>query len=118
MGLVSGIRDPGSGKNLFRIPDLGFKKAPDPDPQRWLRLVLRIHDILVWTRKDKKSKRSHKTVGIKIFLSILLDDIRIHTSDLWVWIRIQEAQINSDPDPQHWFSGFRSGSGSGGFGIS
>jgi hypothetical protein len=26
----SGIRDPGSGKNLFRIPDPGFKKAPDP----------------------------------------------------------------------------------------
>jgi hypothetical protein len=26
----SGIRDPGSGKNLFRIPDPGAKKAPDP----------------------------------------------------------------------------------------
>jgi hypothetical protein len=25
----SGIRDPGSGKNLFRIPDPGVKKAPD-----------------------------------------------------------------------------------------
>ncbi len=22
--------DPGSGENLFRIPDLGVKKAPDP----------------------------------------------------------------------------------------
>jgi hypothetical protein len=29
MGLGSGIRDPGSGKNLFRIPDPGVKKAPD-----------------------------------------------------------------------------------------
>jgi hypothetical protein len=28
--LGSGIRNPGSGKNLFRIPDLGVKKAPDP----------------------------------------------------------------------------------------
>jgi len=27
---VSGIKDPGSGKNLFRIPDPGVKKAPDP----------------------------------------------------------------------------------------
>jgi hypothetical protein len=29
---VFGIRDPryGSGKNLFRIPDPGVKKAPDP----------------------------------------------------------------------------------------
>jgi hypothetical protein len=32
MGLGSGIRDPGSGKNLFRIPDPGVKKAPIPDP--------------------------------------------------------------------------------------
>jgi hypothetical protein len=36
--LGSGIRDPGSGKNLFRIPDPGVKKALDPgsripDPQ-------------------------------------------------------------------------------------
>jgi hypothetical protein len=26
----SEIRDPGSGKNLFRIPDPGVKKEPDP----------------------------------------------------------------------------------------
>ena len=30
MGLGSGIRDPGSGKNLVRIPDPGVKKAPVP----------------------------------------------------------------------------------------
>ncbi len=28
--LGSGIWGPGSGKNLFRIPDPGVKKAPDP----------------------------------------------------------------------------------------
>jgi hypothetical protein len=33
MDLGSGIRDPGSGKNLFRIPDPGVKKAPDPISQ-------------------------------------------------------------------------------------
>jgi hypothetical protein len=40
MVLGSGIRDPGSGKNLFRIPDPGVKKhpIPDPDPQHWLML--------------------------------------------------------------------------------
>ncbi len=39
----SGIRDPGSGKNLFRIPDPGVKKhpIPDPDPQH-----CRIHMFL------------------------------------------------------------------------
>jgi hypothetical protein len=35
MGFGSGIRDPGSGKNLFRIPDPGVKKAPDP--VSWIR---------------------------------------------------------------------------------
>jgi hypothetical protein len=30
MGLGYGIRNPGSGKNLFRIPDPGVKNAPDP----------------------------------------------------------------------------------------
>ncbi len=30
MGLGSGIRDPGSGKKLFRIPDPGVTKAPHP----------------------------------------------------------------------------------------
>jgi hypothetical protein len=30
MGLGFGIRDPGSGKNLFRIMDPGVKKASDP----------------------------------------------------------------------------------------
>ncbi len=30
MGLGARIRDPGSGKNLFWIPDPGVKKAPDP----------------------------------------------------------------------------------------
>jgi hypothetical protein len=30
MSLGSGIRDPGSGINLFRTTDPGVKKAPDP----------------------------------------------------------------------------------------
>jgi hypothetical protein len=34
----------------------------------------------------------------------LLDDrrIRIYTSDIWIRIRIQEAQKHTDPDPQHY----------------
>ncbi len=32
MGLGSGIRDPGSGKNLSPIPDLGVKRHRIPDP--------------------------------------------------------------------------------------
>jgi hypothetical protein len=33
----SEIRDPGSGKNLFRIPDPGVKKAPDPGSRTRIR---------------------------------------------------------------------------------
>ncbi len=49
--------------------------------------------------KRLKYKRSHKSVGIKVFLLFFLDDrrIRIHTSDQW--IRIREAQTHVDPDP-------------------
>jgi hypothetical protein len=57
--------------------------------------------------KGKKSKRSHKTEGSKqsrYFLLFLLNKIRlrirIHTSDEWIGIRIEEAQKHVDPvDP-------------------
>jgi hypothetical protein len=38
MGLESGIRNPGK-KIIFRIPDAGVKKAPDPDPQHWYQIT-------------------------------------------------------------------------------
>ncbi len=61
--------------------------------------------------KDKKSEKSHKAVGIKVFLLFLLGNrriqirIRIRSSDWWIRIRIQEAQKHVDPDsdPQHCF---------------
>ncbi len=41
----------------------------------------------------KKSQRSHKTVGINVFLTIMLDDRRIRSRILisyyWIWIRIR-----------------------------
>jgi hypothetical protein len=40
--------DPGSGKNLFRIPDPGVKKAPDPGSATLL--------LVLWIRiRDKES---------------------------------------------------------------
>jgi hypothetical protein len=41
--------DPGSGKNLFRIPDPGVKKAPDPGSR------IRIRN----TAKKEKNKKFH-----------------------------------------------------------
>jgi hypothetical protein len=61
----SEIRNPGSGKNLFRIPDPGVKKhpIPDPDPQHCLQSALgqdqRINAIarsLVVTTKESENQ--------------------------------------------------------------
>ncbi len=38
MGLGSGIRDPGSGKNLFRIPDPRSRGKTTPDPRSRIRI--------------------------------------------------------------------------------
>ncbi len=62
-------------------------------------------------KDKKKSKRSHKAEGINVFLTFLLGErriqSRIHTSDWWIRIQIQEAQKHVDPvdpDPQHWLN--------------
>jgi hypothetical protein len=54
MVLGSEIRDPGYGKNLFRIPDPGVKKhpIPDPDPQHWK------NDVNVASKINKQKKLS------------------------------------------------------------
>jgi hypothetical protein len=52
MDLGSGIRDPGSGKNLFRITDPGVKKAPDPGSATLL--LVRFLEFTI-TRKFSKS---------------------------------------------------------------
>jgi hypothetical protein len=64
----SGIRDPGSGKNPFRIPDPGVKKAPDPGSRIRIRnteLRLSIHlsnerfyDMFVCDRRPCESYRN------------------------------------------------------------
>jgi hypothetical protein len=51
MSLGSGIRDPGSGINLFRIPDPGSRgqKAPNPGSR------IRIRNTGVKNNKSKQS---------------------------------------------------------------
>ncbi len=53
MGLGSGNRDPGSGKNLFRIPDPGVKKAPDPGSGSATLEIscVEVLDVLFWWLK-------------------------------------------------------------------
>ncbi len=40
------IWDPGSGKNLFRIPDRGVKKAPDPGSGSATLLLIQLHSLV------------------------------------------------------------------------
>jgi hypothetical protein len=58
MGLESGIRGPGSGKNLFRIPDPRVKKAPDPGSA-----------TLLPNQKYKKYKKYKKGIDAVIKIS-------------------------------------------------
>jgi hypothetical protein len=56
--------------------------------------------------KIKSQKEVTKQEESRFFLLFLLGDGRIHTSDLCIRIRIQEAQKHvdpMDPDPQHWY---------------
>jgi hypothetical protein len=69
-------------------PDSDLDLDPDPAifvinlPRRQQKTNLKIEGTLTSFFKDKKSQRSYKTVGIKVFLLFLLDRrIRILTSD-------------------------------------
>jgi hypothetical protein len=63
----SGIRDPGSGKNLFRIPDPGVKKALDPGSRIRIRNTAKKYTevwkpvIRIWVRY------SHRTAEETVF---------------------------------------------------
>jgi hypothetical protein len=53
---------------------------------------------------DKKSKRSHKTVGIKVFLQFLLDEKNPDPSVRSTDPEAQKHMDPTDPDPQPWFT--------------
>jgi hypothetical protein len=86
-----------------------FRISLSFDLQKKYFFLLLFEDVFTSFIKDKKPKRSHKTLGIEVFLTILnywriRIRIRIHTSDYW--IRIREPQKNLDPvdpDPEHCF---------------
>jgi hypothetical protein len=76
MGLGSGILDPGSGKNLLRIPDPGAKKAPDSGSATLIKSIIpkkkRIK-IFVGRKQDtsKYLNTVHYTVKIVILFNLL-----------------------------------------------
>jgi hypothetical protein len=60
MDLGSGIRDPGSGKNLFKIPDPGVKKAPDPGSGS---ATLMAPNTITKLEKKKNMAMSHLSIS-------------------------------------------------------
>jgi hypothetical protein len=82
MGLGSGIRDPGSGKNLFRIPDPGVKKEPDPGSATLL----------------FGQSRSRIRIQIQVF-----NDQKLNlTEEKNTRIQGSKRHRIPDPDKQHW----------------
>jgi hypothetical protein len=55
IGLGSGIQDPGSGKNLFRIPEPKRHRIPDPDPQPCQIVIIIVHARIVFKAQNKVS---------------------------------------------------------------
>jgi hypothetical protein len=80
----------------------------DPDPAVFVTDLQEVNKKLTLKKssffKEKSQKEVTKQEGSR-FIFLLHDRrIRIHTSDQWIRIRIQEAQKHTDPDsdPQHW----------------
>ncbi len=92
----------GSGSCYFRHWPSRHQQKTNLKKSFFAYFFLEVH--LRHFSKIKKSKRSHKTLGIKFFLLFLLDDRRIRSQ---IWIRIREAQRHVDPvdpDPEHWLT--------------
>ncbi len=55
------VWDPGSGINLFRIPDLGVKKAPDPESgSATLQYFVTLFEFLSLKNDVNVASKSHK----------------------------------------------------------
>ena len=78
MSLGSGIRDPGSGINLFRIPDPGSRgqKAPNPGSR------IRIRNTGIWIQDFYLL--GTESVPVKRLFSFIRIQIGIHTKMSWI----------------------------------
>jgi hypothetical protein len=77
-----GIRDPRSGKNLFRIPDPGVKKAPDPGSQ----IRIRNTALVVTDTKSQRKCKEQKTIHGKIMADLTI-----------AWTTLSAASPNTPP---------------------
>jgi hypothetical protein len=82
MGLGSGIQDPGSGKNLFWIPDPRVKQAPNPGSGSATLFLI----ILISLAKAGKGKISNDILSLVIWFileSRLMMETIFSSSDEW-----------------------------------
>jgi len=70
MSLGSGIRDPGSGINLFRIPDPGSRGQKAPNPGSRIRIRNTVRNIGTFTSFLIKSHKEFTKQHVKDFLII------------------------------------------------
>jgi hypothetical protein len=74
----SGIRDPGSGKNLFRIPDPGVKKAPDPGSGS----ATLVYRIGLSTNFQLRKQQGIKKSRMSTYLQSAMEHYRVSTSSI------------------------------------
>ncbi len=93
----------GSCIRILLFSSLTFKMPTRNKFKKKLFSLLATVFKVLYIFKDKKVKKSHNTVGIKIFLTIFVMMIEGSGSIPLIRIRIQEAQKHTDPtdpDPQ------------------
>ncbi len=63
-----GYWDPGSGKNLFRIPEPGVKRhrIPDPDPQHWQQLLNNLSSLDIYRNRVAEHSELDKLMSLDV----------------------------------------------------
>ncbi len=102
MVLGSGIRGPGSGKNPFRIPDPGVKKAPDPGSGSATLPVNQANKIIckfkVYLHNETAARHlKHKNFSGNMY--VIKEELDLFEEKFAKFLQIFVS--DTDPDPQH-----------------
>jgi hypothetical protein len=86
---VSEIRDPGSGKTLFRIPDPGVKKTPDPGSESATLSLINTFVRMTASHMVLSTESLSSGYGSDSFLPVSTETM--DTEDYELWERRQVA---------------------------
>ncbi len=108
----SGIRDPGSEKNLFRIPDPGVKKAPDPGSR--IRIPTLVAEIQFFLKQDfEEGRRGLISEDLSIWKENIDRKSNKDTEPFFKQLKLCEHQIFADSGSSMLLNTVRIQSGSG-----